>query len=454
MAEAVSPIETPEPLGALSPRLAHTVARLAAANYSLVLISFVTGPLQARALGPAGRGDLATIIVPASLVSTVASLGLGSYAVYATALGRNIGDILGTIGSLLVGAGLLAVVGGIPLAHYLAGDRDVVFLFLMITFALTPVTLVGVLLLDIAIGAQDWSPVIRNRVTTTLVTGLPIPVLYVAHALTVTSAAIAATAGLVAYVFPIRAILRRRPRPRWNGEMAREGLRYGVRSWLGGLTQITNLRLDQLLMVKLVSPSELGLYVVAVGLSSFFIAPVMNALTTGSTARIAQGEAYLVARNSRATVAGVGVAALAIAAVSPIAIGPLFGAAFSDALPATLILAAASVPAALNLVFTSAITSVGKPGIAARAELLGVLITVPGLLLLLGPLGIAGAALVSIVAYSLTTGFILRKIRREFGGRYSDYLLPRAGETRALLGRVIASIRRVRAPDPPTSSAS
>src|SRR5436190_21179566 len=81
--------------------LMQVTARLATANFSLLAISLLTGPLQARALGPTGRGELAAIAVPATLIPTITSVGLGSFAIFATAKGRDVGALLGTMGALL-----------------------------------------------------------------------------------------------------------------------------------------------------------------------------------------------------------------------------------------------------------------------------------------------------------------------------------------------------------------
>src|SRR4051794_21247295 len=86
--------------------LASVVVRLASANFSIFAVSLITAPLQARALGPAGRGELAAIIVPAGLLPTVASFGLGTYATLAVARGRKLGQVVGTVGALLILLGL------------------------------------------------------------------------------------------------------------------------------------------------------------------------------------------------------------------------------------------------------------------------------------------------------------------------------------------------------------
>ncbi len=415
--------------------LGAVVGRLAAANFALVFLSVITGPLQARALGPTGRGELAAIAVPAALIPIFFSFGLGTYATFATARDRDRGLLLGTIGGIYLVLGVGVAIGGVPLAHYLGDGHEVVTVFLVIAFAAAPLTLVGLLLLDVTIGAQEWDPVVRSRFATALLASVPIPILYALGHLTVTSAAIVTLVPVVALVFPLTAVIRWRPRLRWSPIVARDGTRYGVRAWVGGLTNVTNARLDQLLMIRAVSAADLGRYAVAVNLSAFFITPLTTALLTSTSPRIARGETELVPRCSRLVIAAVAAVALFTAALSPLALRYLFGPGFSRALPATLVLLAASLPLALSGVFGSAVASVGKPGIAARAEIIGVLITVPGLILVLGPYGIFGAACVSFVAYSATCLYLIVRAHREFGGRLRDYLVPRPSELAELVSR-------------------
>lgn len=406
-------------------------------------MSFITGPLQARALGPTGRGELAAILIPAGLVPTIVSLGLGSYAMWAAARGRNLGTLLGTVGSMLLVLGVIAALVGIPLSRYLGGGSDVVTLYLTIAFLAVPVTLLALLVTDLAIGLEQWPTVIAARLAVTLAGSVAIVVLFIAGVLTVSSAAIVGLSAGIFSLIPMMSVLRRRPALSFDRAMARAALRFGAKAWVGGVTYVTNLRLDQLLMIKMVSARDLGLYAIAVNLSGFFLSPLLAALLQGSSPRIAKGDHELPARIGRLSVAATVGVGLPIAAVSPMLLPALFGTGFAGALPATLVLLAASVPAALNGALCAAVSSAGHPGLAARAQALALMITVPGLLLALPPLGIIGAALVSFVAYSTTTVYIVERAHQLFGGRRRDYVVPRTADMTELLVRGASKLTRV-----------
>lgn len=413
--------------------------KLAAANYSLALFAIVTGPLQARALGPSGRGDLAAILVPLGLLPSVATLGFGSFAIVATARGVPEGRVAGTVGALfLVLSGVLMALA-VPIASSLADGREVVYRFLVIGLLLAPVTLLGLLALDLAVGRADWDPVLKNRIASALLTAVPIPVLYVLGDLTVASAAAVSICAVLANFFPWRAVYRRRPKLRVDRAVLREALTFGPKSWIGGLAVVCNAQLDQLLMIDRVSPAQLGLYAIGVSFATFLVIPAVNALMTGGTARVVQRDAALVLRSSRFAVLVIGTLSVGLIVCSPVVLPLMFGHAFRDAVTVTALLCLGNVPLALGGVYGSAISNIRKPGIAARAEFLAVLVTVPGLLLTLGPYGIKAAAVVSVSAYCVSALYLFVRVRREFGGTVSEYLVPRREDV-VYLGRQAASM--------------
>lgn len=77
---ALEEVAAPPETACARSRLSGVVARLAAANLLGAAMGFVTGPLLARSLGAAGRGDLQAVIVPLTVASYALSLGITAYA--------------------------------------------------------------------------------------------------------------------------------------------------------------------------------------------------------------------------------------------------------------------------------------------------------------------------------------------------------------------------------------
>ncbi len=419
------------------------VGSLTAVNAFVAASALVTGPLQARALGPDGRGDLAAIITPLFLAGAVLALGVGAYAGREVARrGRADGEVVGTTTALMLLFGLVGVLVAVPIASWLAEGRDTVRTFLIIGFVTMPLSLVGLLLPSILAGLAMWRRLIWTRLIPAVTLLVGIPVLYVLDALTVTSSAILGLGGGMLSLLPGLVVYRLADGLRASRRMAREGTIFGAKTWVSGLAQLANARVDQLFMIKLVSPAELGLYAVAVTtasvpqfLSSAMSAPVLT--------RVAEGDRALVARALRALLAMIVLVNLALAAILPVALPLIFGEDFADAVPMALVLVAASVPLAGISVLSPALVADGAPGIPSIGEIAALVVTVVGLLLLLDPLGGVGAALTSLVAYTVSFAYQLFVVRRRFGGGLLDYLVPRR-EDAALLMPIVDRVRRSR----------
>jgi len=433
-------------------RLRSVVARLTSANAVFMAASVITGPLLARSLGPSGRGALAAVAVPVSILPVLLGLGLPAFVTRETARREPVGELLGSIGLVYLAIGALAAAAAVPVADYFAQGREPVRIALMIAMLTMPLLLWGTLLLGIANGQQRWSAVIGARLAPAAVALIGVTVLFALGLLALPEAAAIVLVGTFASIVPTLVVLRGAGRPRVRRAVMRRSLRFGLPAWLWQTGTLTNARLDQLLMVSLTSARQLGLYAVAVslaGVSSIFAGALGPALLP----RAARGEERLSARVCRTSLLLSVLIAVVLAGLCPLVLPLLFGASFSAAVAMALVLIAASVPNAGTQVLTSALLATGRPRVVAVSEIVSVAITVAGLLLLLGPLGGLGAAIVSAAAYSVTFAILLWAARARFALPLADFLVPRPGECdpRPLLGRV-RERRRVAAEQPTPAS--
>jgi O-antigen/teichoic acid export membrane protein len=429
------------------PSLASVVGRLSAVNVMILLLGFVTGPLQARALGPSGRGTLAAILLPLTLAPTVLSLGLGTYIIREAARGRKLGVLVGSVGSLLVLIGVIAATAGPAVAGLFAGGRDVVYVYVLAGFLLMPISMASWVLIDIANGLERWRSLVYTRLIPPVVSVIGIVVLYAFDRLTVASAAVISIAGGLLAVVPLLGLAKEVGRPRFDRAVAGEGVSFGLRAWLGGLGSLANLRLDQILMTRLVAPQELGLYVVAVTVSGFFVNPVVSAMQSALAPRFAAGDPKLVARVVRTTLLGVLVMGVAVAAVTPVLVTVLFGSAFRDSIPLAWILIAGSIPLAGVSVLSSALTIGGHPGFSAVSELVALTVTIPALVIALPQYGATGAAVVSGVAYAVNLAFLAFGAHRHLRVPWRELMVVRRtdlADLGAVARRMLAAVARRR----------
>jgi O-antigen/teichoic acid export membrane protein len=408
---------------------ARGAAGLTVANAAYIACGLVTGTIVARALGPEGRGTLAAILVPFYLAPTIVSLGLPVYLTRRAARQDRGPHALLTLALLALGAGALAFVVMIFLADVFAEGRDTVHEQLLIGFALMPLISLGYVLQGYALGQERWRLLAIARVAPGVLAIAGLAALAATDSLTVANAALVnfASALVVALMWIVG--LRRERVGRASRAIAREAVAFGGKAWLGTLATVGNNRLDQVLMVTLVSARQLGLYVVAVSVASVS-AIVVGALHSTMFPRVARGDREAVGFTLRLTLAIVAVTHLVLAAMTPFVLPALFGDDFRDAVPMVWLLLAAGIPGAGAFVMSGALTSAGHPGLSTAAEIVALVATVVGLIILLPPLGGVGAALVSLIAYSANLALQLSFSRRAFAIPTTQLLRPAAGDLR------------------------
>ncbi len=450
MPEAIVPVPQTEALQVGDPvvpakrRLGSVIGRLTGTNFLIVALTFITAPLQARALGPAGRGDLAAIMVPLGLAPALLSLGLGTYSVRQAARGAALAPLVGTIGGMLVGLGVLGALAGTLVAGAFDEGREVVHTWIVIGFLVLPLGMLNWFLTDLASGRERWGTVITVRLIPPIATLIGVGGLVVAGELTVaTSAAVAIVAGALP-AFVLLPELARIDRPQFSARIAREAIPFGFKAWLGGLGSMANVRLDQLLMITLVSPHQLGLYVVAASVAGVLVNPMVSALAAGTMPRFAAGDAALITRVLRTTMAGVAVTSIGVAVAIPILVPLVFGSDFSYAVQLGWVLLLAGVPLSGVTVLSTAMTAKGHPGFSACSEILSLCITVPGLLLLLPVLDAMGAAIVSLVAYTASLTFLMIGARRHLRASWKDLLVFHRADFEGIKGLVASQLGKLR----------
>jgi O-antigen/teichoic acid export membrane protein len=107
-----------------APRLGTVTRNLTLVNLAYTLAALVTSPLQAHALGPQGRGELAAVTVVLGLVGALGDLGLGAYAVRESARGRAVRTLVGSVGGQLLVLGIVYALAAPIIAGFVADGRD------------------------------------------------------------------------------------------------------------------------------------------------------------------------------------------------------------------------------------------------------------------------------------------------------------------------------------------
>lgn len=381
-----------------------------------MLAALATAPILARELGVEGRGHLAAATVPLLLISGSLTLGVPEALTFYIARGSARPMRLVRRGALIllvagaVGAALL-----IPLAPWLsAGTDDVRRIILLTTIVVVPALWVGALR-GAASGLHWWSRVTLERSISAGVRLFGVIGLAVFDSLTLFSAAAVLAAAPVLGGLAYLGLATALDDDADDGAGPPRLLGYGVRMWIGALSGIILLRIDQALIAPLSSAAELGYYAVAVAIAEaplFVTAAARNVIFAADSSE--RDDARL-ATTARLITALVALGALVLAALSPWLVPALFGAEFGAAVPVTLVLLLAMVAGTPGSFAGSGLSSRGRPGLRSTSLVIACLVNVAVLVWLVPSWGALGAAVAGLVGNVVAANLNLVWLRHYFG---------------------------------------
>jgi O-antigen/teichoic acid export membrane protein len=391
-----------------------------ASSTAIQLLNVLTGVLLARTLGPFGRGELAALLLWPTILAAVGSLGVMDAATYYSARAAGgTGTIVGSALALGISESILLVAGGVlvlplVLSHYDQQVLDAAYVFL----AFIPINILTLTLAGVINGLHrfGWFQTLRFLVVGATACGLVL--LALIHELTLERAA-AVYLGSNLLTLATAALLYRladESPVRVSFKIGRELLSFGVRSHLGNVSSLLNERLDQLVISAFLAPAKLGLYVVAVTLTSattlvgssvsFVSLPTLARLRgTEERAAAARRLIGLTALTSTAIT-------LPLIAFTPFILEIAFGTAFGEAALVSRILLIGAVILSTNRVLSSTLIGLGRPLDAGISEATALIATFAGLAALLPTLGLIGAGIASVIAYSVSASWMVWRTSR------------------------------------------
>ncbi|MEO7129950.1 MAG: polysaccharide biosynthesis C-terminal domain-containing protein [Dermatophilaceae bacterium] len=192
-------------------------------------------------------------------------------------------------------------------------------------------------------------------------------------------------------------------------------LRFGMRSQVGGVVNLLNLRLDVVLLGAFAGPAPVGIYVVASKFAELLRLPSL-ALTWVAYPRVAQEGAANFARRAQGAVTpllGLGSAAALVVGLVAFPLLPLaYGSEFAAATwPAALIALGLVAEPAAGLA-SGYLMGSGRPGVNSVILGVGLIVTVVLDVVLIPRHGAIGAAVASAVAYLTTDLVLIAAMRR------------------------------------------
>jgi O-antigen/teichoic acid export membrane protein len=378
----------------------------AVANAAFPLSALITAPLLARGLGPTGRGELAALLTPLSIAEAVSAVGTPLAAAYFVRSGSSVHSVRRT-GCLIVAvsgtATALALVftGQLLLNRY--PDLIPVFRWLSLSIA---VNVFIELYRGVRSGQEAYGRVNANYWLSALSRLVMIVLLAISDALTPTRVAVLSIvlgliSGLTLWRRPGRApgpAPERRPAVS-IGRM----LRFALHSWAGVVSASIGARLDQLLLIGLVSPRVLGIYVVAATAAQVPMAlfSALQRLTLNRAASSADPAALVHAGRFSASLAVL--ITVVVAPLLPWLVPLVFGRPFASAVPLAELLLVGAALWGIGQSLSGLLIGLGAPGRASLADTIGTVSLCLALVPLQALWGVSGAAVAVVISAAVTT---------------------------------------------------
>jgi stage V sporulation protein B len=422
------------------------VVLLTGVRLSAVVAGFLVSVVAARVLGPDALGAGAVGLTAGTLGALLANGGLNISAIYF--LGRR-PEERGAISHRALTLGLIAAAVAFAIvvltAPWLApsvfggAEPGLGMAAGLVAASLISFELTGSILL----GLQHQRPYLMAQIVEAAGSfALPV-LLFVAVGPTAASYVLgAAGAYLLAAVLAVVAIQRAAPGfpLSFDARFTREAIVLGLRGQVGNVLQFLNLRLDLLLVPLLLNLGAAGLYVIAVRVSEV-LAQVANAAGTllfPAVSRLGVNETGLTERTMRVTLLVIGVAGTLVAIFTVPLLEIFFGPAYATAATAVRITVLAMVPLCVLRLLAGDLKGRGRVGLVSVSSGAALVATVIFDLTLIPALGIEGAALASLLAYTIGAAALLVAYRRVTGGSLLMFV-PTVSDLIA----VVASSRRL-----------
>lgn len=392
--------------GAMRSPWVRGVAGTAGTRMVVLVLGLGSTVALARGLGPEGRGVYALAMTLATL--GVIALNLGFHTANSYFASRERETLPTLAANTLTLAVVVAAVGGVVLAlmRALGGRTDPLpFGLAVLVVAWLPVGLVFIQLqpLLVVIGRLRRFNVAEAGWQMTSV--VLVVVLWATDRLTPTSAFVVVLASFVGGTLAVAAGLGSAwvPRPRPSASLFKRAFPYAARTYATTLTGFALVRLDIFLVENRLGTRQVGLYAVAVTIcEAIQILPTtIGALLLPRVAALSDETERWALTRRVLLVTGAGMVGICagVAALARPAVRLLYGAPFLPSTTPLYWLLPGIVLLGANAVLIHYFLGVGMPPIIVVAQGSAVALNIGLELVLLGPLGLAGAGLASTVAY-------------------------------------------------------
>jgi O-antigen/teichoic acid export membrane protein len=394
-------------------------AQSAGAKLLIIGLNAATGILTARALAPAGRGELSAMILWYIFLGSVFSLGVPSALTYR--LRRHpeqLSELSGAALALLVVISAFACTAGFfGLPHWIPQYSPRVLFFARVFLLNTPIAVFMVIGRAALESQGNFTASNLSLIGSPLLTLAGLLLLWLTHAFTPVNAAWCyVLSGLPPLIWMSYSFYRA-VQPRFRKLQASTSLllSYGIRSYGIDLCGTLSVYVDQALVVRILRPSLMGTYVVALSLSRMlnaFHTAVVMVLFPRAVSRTAPEVVEMTGRAVRMTTFITTLCGAGIMLAGPRLLVFLYGPEYRGAAAIVRILVIEVILAGATQVLSQAFMALSRPGVITTLQAIGLLLTIPMMLLLIPRFGIEGAALSLLFSTCARFAFVLASFSR------------------------------------------
>jgi enterobacterial common antigen flippase len=382
-------------------------------KFSILGMGLITSVINARLLGPDGRGEQAAMLTVAATAASLATLGIPvslvyNFKRYPAAKSNILGlSILITLTASICSAVLGATLIPSWLLRYPEHTVKVAQLF-MLSVPLSTLSFVGWAALE---AEEDFHLVnILRPMTLVLTILMMLTYIKLDFFTPLTSALSYLLPNMIVSITIVPRILSKiRPSFRSSG-IGINLLSYGFKAYGNDLLITLSGQLDQLLVLAYLSPSSMGEYVIGLSLSrivGIFQQSVVMIIFPKLAALSLQEVIERVGLSARLGIIVIFAAGLIGFFIGPLFLVLLYGQQFQQIIPTFRVLIIEVIISGWIQLLVQAFLAVGRPELVTSAQALGLIAVFPCMIILIPKLGTLGAALSLLVSSIVKLGAVI-----------------------------------------------
>lgn len=381
----------------------------------IIAINVCTGILTARLLKPQGRGELTAIAIWPQFLAYTMTLGLPAALRYHLKSHPEQKSELfsaAMLSSIVLGA-VTVLIGVVYMPYFIPQYSAEIIRLAQWFMLVAPLVLLSETFVAALEASDEFTFANQVRYLQSFITLVALSAFALFQTLTPFTAALAYM-PLPALPIVLWMLVRlwRRFQPQWYGLgkaykwLASYGLRaYGV-DLLGTLAE----KVDQALVVNLLSPSSMGLYAAALSMSrmlNLFQLSTVTVLLPKVAARPVEEVIALTGQAVRVSTAFTALAVIAVVIPGPLLLQLLYGQEYVEAVTVFRLLAVEVVLSGTAWVLAQAFMALGRPGMLTLIQGTGLGLTLPLMLVLIPKFGIEGAGFALLCSTTLRLVFVI-----------------------------------------------